>query len=163
MRMGKLIMLALLAGGGWFAYQKFLYKSPALLAYSAYSEAFRYGKCDQLKAMVEEKAAAEVEEFCATPTFMGRQMPSAAGMANDMANTPSGAMMRISRTAESETKDSGGEVTLKVVEKAGTLGPRDPALDTRPKRFTVRLRESGGSWKILEVQDPDAPPKPSEN
>lgn len=154
-------MLAILAGGGYFVYEKYIHKSEALSAYSAYSEAYRYGKCDTLKAMAEEKALADVEEYCASATFMGRQMPSAASMANDMANTPSGAMLRISRTVESETKDSGGEVTLKVIEKAGSMGP-DNSIDRTPHRKTVRLRKSGGSWKILEEINPDAPGNPKE-
>ncbi len=159
--MGKLIMLALLGGGGYYVYEKYIHKSEALLAYTAYAEAYRYGKCGELKGMAEDKALADVEAYCESATFMGRQMPSAANMANDMANTPSGAMLRISRKVESETKDSAGEVTLKLVERAGSMGP-DNSIDRSPHRKVVRLRKTGGSWKVLEEQDPDAPEKPKE-
>lgn len=152
-------MLALLAGGGYFVYDKYIHKSPALLAYTRYSEAYRFGKCDDLKALAEEKAMADVEQYCASATFMGRQMPSAASMANDMAGTPSGVMLKIIRTVESETKDSGGEVTLKLVEKVGGMS-RNSGMNTAPRRITARLRQVGGSWKVLEVVDLDAAPKP---
>lgn len=155
--MGKLVMLALLAGGGYFVYEKYLHKSEALLAYIQYSEAYRFGKCDILRAAAEEKALADVEQYCASATFMGRQMPSAASMANDMANTPSGVMLKLIRTVESESKDSGGEVTLKLVEKVGGMS-RNSGMNTSPRRITARLRQTGGSWKVLEVVDLDAAP-----
>lgn len=160
--MRQLLLVALLAWGGYYAFKRFAIGSDAYQAYAKYSEAYRFGKCPELKEMTEENALADVERYCASSTFMGRPMPSAASMANDMAMTPSGVMLKIIRKVESETKDSSGVVTLKLVETLGGSAARDPAFNAAPRKVVARLRKSGGAWKVLEAVNPDAPPAPAQ-
>lgn len=146
--MGRLILLALLIGGGHYAYKKFFYKSPAFLAWSQFSDAQREGKCDPLRALAVEKAAAWVQDFC----FSGMG-GSAASFADDMASTPQGAMTRIMRRVESEKTDADGkEVTLKVVEWLGGPGAAPSPMYKPPPPWTVsaKIRKADGSWKVVE-------------
>lgn len=160
--MRQLILLALVGAGAYYGFKRYALGSEAYRAYGKYAEAYRFGKCPELRALSEGAAAADVEQYCTGSTFMGRQLPSAASMANDMAMTPSGVMLKIVRKVESESQGSDGVVTLKLVETPGGPAARDPAMRFPPRKVVARLRQSGAAWKVIEAVDPDAPPKPAE-
>lgn len=149
--MGKSIFMAILIACGTYAYNKFIYKSPAFLAWSKFSDAKREGKCDVLQLMVLDQAAGWVTKFCSSG--LGG---SAASFANDMAFTPQGASMRIMRRLESETTSaSGKEVKLKVVEWLGGPGaaPGPMYSPPPPQTVEVKMQDVGGLWKVVEFTE----------
>lgn len=152
----KNIFFAALIVSGLVIYRTQFYRSPAYKAYVRFSEAVRAGKCNDMKALSEGQASAFVDGLCTPPpsmTVFGKtiSMPSAASMINDMASTPSGAMMRIIRKVESESEKN-GEVELKVIEKP-FLRNTPPSQLAPPSLCQVKLKKTGGAWRVIEYSD----------
>lgn len=145
--MGKLIFLAIVLGGGFYAYKTFLYKSEAQAVYDKFSWAMREGKCPELGALVAAEGQAKdfVEQYCQA----GRM--NAAGMASDMAGTPQAAMTRWRSEVKSETQ-AGDEVSLVVTEIPYGSGARPSATSVVPARVhgTAKLKKEAGVLKVLE-------------
>ncbi len=145
--MGKLILLAIVLGGGFYGYKTYLYKSEAQAVYEKFSWAMREGKCIELREVVAEESQAKefVEEYC-------RPGPgNAAGFASEMAGTPQAAMTKWRSEIKSETA-TGDEVSLVVVDIPYGPGamPSPTTVAPSPINATAKLKKVGGALKIRE-------------
>jgi hypothetical protein len=155
--MGKLIALLVVLGGGFGIYWFGFHKSPAYLTNLQWVKATNEGDCKTLYAIADGEAKKWVDNFCGASggmTVYGQVIPatSAAAMVADLKNTPQGAMQQIHHDLESEDEAADGTVSLSVVETV--LGRHSNfSHPPPPRRHNVKVKETGGAWKIMEFTE----------
>lgn len=155
--MGKLILLLVLAAGGFAVYWFGFHKSPAYETYLKWTQATMEGDCKTLYSISDGDARKWVDFFC-TPqggmTIMGQVQPGmvAANMVSDLRNSPQGAMRGLRHEIQSEEEAADGTVSLRVVETV-LERPSNFHKPAPPRQHDVKLKEVDGAWKILEFKD----------
>ena len=143
--MGKIILLAILLGGGYYGWQTYGPGSAAFQKYKEFSEAWRRGDCGRLRMTSAEEAHAKVQAYCNPRGFGG----SRAGMAAEMAGSTAYAQMHPIYKLESESS-SAGTTKLKVllriaVRKSNVGGNFSPPA----QRHEASVKKVNGEWKVI--------------
>jgi len=154
----KLVCLAAVAGGGWWAYQTwFAPPSPAFTAYAVFSEAIVRGEYQKAAdgSVGDARAYAESWSQMTKPGSMkvyGREYtmspPSVSSIAGEVA--------WIKRKRKTETKKSDSTVELQVEQTVCRIPPGvSSAICKWPVTFQheVELQLVDGSWKVAEFKE----------
>ncbi|HUO59007.1 MAG TPA: hypothetical protein VMV05_12595 [bacterium] len=158
--MRKAVALLTLLGGCWSVYWLGFHKSPAYKAYLQWTQATLDGDCKTLYLIADGPAKEWVDSFCGASgglTVGGQPLvssTSAAAMVAELRNTPAGAMKQLHHDLESEEEAPDGTVSLSVVETV--LGrPSQFNKPPPPRRHKVKVKEEGGTWKLVEFKEED--------
>jgi hypothetical protein len=155
--MGRLLFLAALVGGGWYAHQRWVAESPAYRAYQRYAEARARQDWKALDALVDGAAADELEELKGNYATQHLEVygQSYAAPAPSMADL-AGPVAWIDYQRESE--ESGGDdfVSLVAVQTVCRIPPGvTSAMCKWPVSFRheVELAEVGGEWRVQSFSE----------
>lgn len=149
----KLLLVAGLAGGGWWGYQQwFAPPSPAFQAYSRYSEAMARGQYQAAAegASGEAKEYAESMVAAMAPASMkiyGREFTMSKPPVSEIA----GEIAWIKRKRNEERKKDDGTVVIRAEETVCRIPPGvSSALCKWPVSFRddVEVVQDGGTWKV---------------
>ena len=149
--MGKLLFVALLVGGGWYGYQRWVAVSPAYQAYQRYAEARARQDWPALEALSTGAAAEELAERRGAKTrhldLYGQHLtlgaPSMAEIAGDIAS--------IEYQRESEQSSGDGAVSLVAVQTVCRIPPGVASAICKwpvSVRQRAELAQAGGAWRV---------------
>lgn len=160
----KIVVVAALAGGGWWGYREyFAPPSPAFQAYAAFAEALAREQYDKAAEAATGQARSDAEMLVqmmapANMKIYGRDFtmskPSIASIAGDIA------WIKLKRKAE--TKNEAGKVVLQVEE---TVCRVPPGVASAICKWPVTFRHEAevvqleGTWKVSSFQEERLTPK----
>jgi hypothetical protein len=146
--MKKLIVLAVLAGGGFAAYKLAFAASPAYQTYEKFADAMLYDRWDEARKLAEgDEVMSAIDEAEAQPGTIGHETYRHIRGVIHMGPT---------RRVESETESAdGSEVTLRVVQEerrgSPTMAPIGPPT-VRHKQEVVVARTPDG-WRVKDFAE----------
>jgi hypothetical protein len=146
--MKKLIIVVVLAGGGFAAYRLAFAESPAYQAYEKFADAMLHDRWDEARDVAAGESVTRLIDYAkAEPGFLGHECYRLLRGVIHMGPT---------RKVESETESADGkEVTLRVIQEerrgSPTMAPFGPPT-VRHKQDAVVVSTPDG-WRVKEFKE----------